>query len=106
MKHAVEQYIPLTEAQYYILLSLLKPIHGYGIMQEVENLTHGEVKLGPGTLYGIIKKLLTEELIDEVASIDRKKCYVLTPLGREVLELELTRLQRSVQNGLGVFYGE
>ena len=45
MKTAVEQYIPLTEPQYYILLSLLKPIHGYGIMQEVENLTHGEVKL-------------------------------------------------------------
>ena len=62
--------------------------------------------LNAGTLYGIIKKLLTEELIDEVASIDRKKCYVLTPLGKEVLELELKRLQRSVQNGLSLFYGE
>ncbi|MBE7127643.1 PadR family transcriptional regulator [Bacillus mycoides] len=103
MNPAAEQYIPLTEAKYYILLSLLKPIHGYGIMQAVENLTHGEVKLGPGTLYGNIKKLLNEELIDEVASIDRKKYYVLTSLGKEVLELELKRLQRSVQNGLSVF---
>lgn len=55
MKTAVEQYIPLTEPQYYILLSLLKPIHGYGIMQEVENLTHGEVKLDQAHCMGLLK---------------------------------------------------
>ncbi|MBC6973185.1 PadR family transcriptional regulator [Bacillus sp. Xin] len=99
MSVKAQKYIPLTEATYYILLSLVKPMHGYGIMQMVEEMTNGEVKLGPGTLYGNTTKLLKEKLIVEVASTDRKKCYVLTPIGREVLELEFKRLQRSVQNG-------
>lgn len=94
-----KKYIPLTEATYYILLSFAKRIHGYGVMQMVEEMTDGEVKLGPGTLYGNITKLLKEKLIVEVDSTDRKKCYMLTPFGREVLELEFKRLQRSVQNG-------
>lgn len=99
MNVKAQKYIPLTEATYYILLSLVKPMHGYGIMQMVEEMTNGEVKLGPGTLYGNTTKLLKEKLIVEVASTDRKKCYELTPLGREVLELEHNRLQRSVRNG-------
>ncbi len=99
MNAKAKKYIPLTEATYYILLSLVKPMHGYGIMQMVEEMTNGEVKLGPGTLYGNTTKLLKEKLIVEVASTDRKKCYELTPLGREVLELEHNRLQRSVRNG-------
>ncbi|MGQ0437855.1 helix-turn-helix transcriptional regulator [Bacillus sp. B-TM1] len=65
----------------------------------LEEMTNGEVKLGPGTLYGNTTKLLKEKLIVEVASTDRKKCYELTPLGKEVLELEYNRLQRSVRNG-------
>lgn len=99
MNTKAKKYIPLTEATYYILLSLVKPMHGYGIMQMVEEMTNGEVKLGPGTLYGNTTKLLKEKLIVEVASTDRKKCYELTPFGREVLELEYNRLQRSVKNG-------
>ncbi|MEC2627275.1 PadR family transcriptional regulator [Bacillus cereus] len=99
MNGKAQKYIPLTEATYYILLSLVKPLHGYGIMQMVEEMTNGEVKLGPGTLYGNTTKLLKEKLIVEVASTDRKKCYELTPFGREVLELEYNRLQRSVSNG-------
>ncbi len=99
MNTKAKKYIPLTEATYYILLSLVKPMHGYGIMQMVEEMTNGEVKLGPGTLYGNTTKLLKEKLIVEVASTDRKKCYELTPFGKEVLELEYNRLQRSVKNG-------
>ncbi|MGE7887161.1 PadR family transcriptional regulator [Bacillus cereus] len=99
MNTKARKYIPLTEATYYILLSLVKPMHGYGIMQMVEEMTNGEVKLGPGTLYGNTTKLLKEKLIVEVASTDRKKCYELTTFGREVLELEYNRLQRSVRNG-------
>ncbi|HEK9099136.1 TPA: PadR family transcriptional regulator [Bacillus pseudomycoides] len=102
MSVKAQKYIPLTEATYYILLSLVKPMHGYGIMQMVEEMTNGEVKLGPGTLYGNTTKLLKEKLIVEVASTDRKKCYVLTPIGREVLELEFKRLQRSTQNGRNI----
>ncbi len=105
MNTKARKYIPLTEATYYILLSLVKPMHGYGIMQMVEEMTNGEVKLGPGTLYGNTTKLLKEKLIIEVASTDRKKCYELTPLGKEVLELEYNRLQRSVRNGNSILGG-
>ncbi|AZQ47359.1 PadR family transcriptional regulator [Bacillus sp. GX] len=105
MNAKAKKYIPLTEATYYILLSLVKPMHGYGIMQMVEEMTNGEVKLGPGTLYGNTTKLLKEKLIVEVASTDRKKCYELTPFGREVLELEYNRLQRSVRNGNSILGG-
>ncbi|MBJ7947374.1 PadR family transcriptional regulator [Bacillus toyonensis] len=97
MNAKAQKYIPLTEVTYYILLSLVKPMHGYGIMQMVEEMKKGEVKLGPGTLYGNTMKLIVE-----VASTDRKKCYELTPFGREVLELEYNRLQRSVRNGNSV----
>ena len=95
-----EKIYSVNWATYYILLSLVKPMHGYGIMQLVEEMTNGEVKLGPGTLYGNTTKLLKEKLIVEVASTDRKKCYELTPFGREVLELEYNRLQRSVKMGI------
>ena len=63
MNTKARKYIPLTEATYYILLSLVKPMHGYGIMQMVEEMTNGEVKLGPGTLYGNTTKLLKEKLM-------------------------------------------
>ena len=52
------KYQPLTEALYYILLAARKPVHGYGIIQEVEEMTGGRVRLGPGTLYGAINSLL------------------------------------------------
>ena len=60
MNGKAQKYIPLTEATYYILLSLVKPMHGYGIMQMVEEMTNGEVKLYPGTLYGIRRNYLKE----------------------------------------------
>ena len=100
MNGKAQKYIPLTEATYYILLSLVKPMHGYGIMQMVEEMTNGEVKLSILVLYtGIRRNYLKKKLIVEVASTDRKKCYELTAFGREVLELEYNRLQRSVRNG-------
>ena len=92
---------PLTEGVYYILLSLLQPLHGYGIIQNVENLSGGRVRLAAGTLYGAINTLLEKGWIAalEGEADSRKKEYVITELGREMLNKELQRLEELVQNG-------
>ena len=100
MKDA-KKYIPLTEATYYILLSLTETMHGYGIMQKVEEMTEGQVKLGPGTLYGAISKLVKEEIIVEVVNEfdSRRKSYSLTGLGKEIVRLEHSRIKLLYENG-------
>ena len=91
----------LTEAVYYILLSLVTPRHGYGIMQEAERMSGGRVKLAAGTLYGAISGLLERKWIRAVpgAEDSRRKEYVLTEEGREALICELDRLRELVTNG-------
>lgn len=91
----------LTEGVYYILLSLLEPLHGYGIIQKVGNLSGGRVRLAAGTLYGAINTLLEKGWIAalEGKADSRKKEYVITGLGREMLAKELQRLEELVQNG-------
>ncbi|MDE6915640.1 MAG: PadR family transcriptional regulator [Lachnospiraceae bacterium] len=92
---------PLTEAVFYILLAVRKPNHGYGIIQEVEQLTGGRVVLGAGTLYGAIQTLKKKKWID-IYSVDtesrKKKEYVITDLGREVFAAEQRRLQELLRN--------
>ncbi len=96
----IQKYIPLTEATYYILLSMTKPIHGYKIMQDVEEMTNKKVILGPGTLYGATSKLVKDGLIEQVdTNEERRKSYKLTPLGEEILRLEYKRLKLLVRNG-------
>ena len=92
----------LTEGVYYILLSLLKPTHGYGIMQNVETLSNGRVKLAPGTLYGAISTLLEKQWIVLFAEEEntRKKEYHITPLGKCMLYTEMERLEELLSNGL------
>ena len=91
----------LTEGVYYILLSLLEPLHGYGIIQNVESMSGGRVRLAAGTLYGAINTLLEKGWITALAgeADSRKKEYVITELGRETLNKELQRLDELVQNG-------
>ena len=91
----------LTEAVFYILLSLQNPLHGYGIIQNVETLSHGRVKLAAGTLYGAINTLLDKKWIDALPENpqSRKKEYVITAAGRDVLKEELARLSELVENG-------
>ena len=91
----------LTEGVYYILLSLLQPLHGYGIIQNVDGLSGGRVRLAAGTLYGAINTLLEKGWITalEGESDSRKKEYVITDLGREMLTKELQRLEELVHNG-------
>ncbi len=94
---------PMTEACYYILLSLLEPRHGYGIMQNADSLSKGRVKLAAGTLYGALSGLVEKGLIRAVDGNSRgegrQKNYEITALGREALAAELSRLRELVANG-------
>ncbi len=88
---------PLTESTYLILATLTTPKHGYAIMKEVEDLTGGTVQLGPGTLYGVLKSMVKKELIIEQSSSDpRRRMYVITDKGVEVMKRETTRLEMLV----------
>ena len=91
----------LTEAVYYILLSLMQPLHGYGIMQNVEKLSQGRLKLAAGTLYGAISSMLDKGWIAALdnAEDSRKKEYVITDAGKAVLRAEYHRLRELVNNG-------
>ena len=91
----------LTEAVYYILLSLIKPLHGYGIMQNVEQLSNGRVKLAAGTLYGAINTLLEKGWIVALSEKkgSRKKEYLITDQGRKMLYCEIVRLKELIENG-------
>ncbi len=97
----------LTEAVYYILLSLIKPMHGYGIMQNVEQLSNGRVKLAAGTLYGAINTLLERGWVSALPGEkdSRKKEYQITSQGKQILEAELLRLKELIENGQRILEG-
>ena len=99
--------IALTEAVYYILLSLLSPRHGYGIMQNAESLSGGRVKLAAGTLYGAINSLLEKGWILALPGEkdSRKKEYVITELGKAAVAQELLRLKELLDNGTKIMEG-
>ena len=82
----------LTEVTLYILLALYKPNHGYGIMQFVEEKTNGRLILGAGTLYGAINTLVDKKWIQLVSEEKKKKNYLITELGKEIVNKELKRL--------------
>ena len=93
-----DKNLPVTETTYYVLLALLEPAHGYLIMQKVEELSDQQVKIAAGTLYGAIENLLKQKLIQSVRSEDkRRKVYVITKKGREVLLLDLERMQKMIR---------
>ena len=91
----------LTEAVYYILLSLMTPLHGYGIMQNVERLSGGRLRLAAGTLYGAISTMQEKGWITALAgeADSRKKEYVITDAGQAVLRAEYMRLRELVESG-------
>ena len=93
-------YQPLTESSYLILLALLSEGHGYGIMQYVENMSRGRVKLGPGTLYGGLKSMMKKGWIEELEGDNsRRRCYRLTQEGTARLKAEVKRLEELVDLG-------
>ncbi len=92
--HIRKVYVPMTETAFYILLCLRTPQHGYGIVQTVEQLTQGAVKLAPGTMYGSLSKMEKDGVICFLREEDKRKIYQITPLGEEVLQTELCRIER------------
>ena len=92
----------ITESMYYILLSLLEPNHGYGIIHKVQKITKERLILGAGTLYGAINTLLEKEMI-ELYSVEKesrkKKEYIITDKGKKAIENEIFRLKELLENG-------
>lgn len=104
-----EKQMAMTEAFYYILLSLKAPNHGYGIIRNTIELTEGRLELGAGTLYGAINTLLDRgwiRLYSEDKQSRKKKQYIITETGMLALEQEICHLEELLQNGRHVLYGE
>lgn len=101
--------VPLTETTYLILLALIEPLHGYGIMQKVEAMSNNRVKMGPGTLYGGLSSLVDKKMIRRVEidiDEDRKKLYELTNYGMDILKNEYLRLKQLVDIGKRILLKE
>lgn len=96
--HIKKVYVPMTETGFYILLCLQQPMHGYGIVQRVEQLTGGEIRLSPGTMYGTLSKMEKDRIISFVREEEKRKIYCITELGREVLQMEMRRIERLFRN--------
>lgn len=92
--HIKKVYVPMTETAFFILLCLQKPNHGYGIVQRVEQMTEGAIRLAPGTMYGSLSKMEKDGVIRFVREEDKRKIYQMTPLGQDVLQLERRRIER------------
>lgn len=92
--HIKKVYVPMTETAFFILLCLRKPNHGYGIVQMVEKMTDGAIRLTPGTMYGSLSKMEKDNVIRFIREEDKRKIYQITELGAEVLQIELKRIER------------
>ena len=105
MEDRIERiYVPMTETGFYILYCLLTPQHGYGIAQRVAWMTNGELTIGAGTMYGTLSKMEKDELIAFDHEEEKRRLYRITPLGKEVLERELKRIERLYHNSRGEKY--
>lgn len=96
---ARETFQTLTEPMYYVLMALLEECCGVDIMKKVEDLSGSRVKVGPGTLYAMLDKFLKNKLIEETKAEGRKRSYIITAYGKELLVKEYNRLQQMVMDG-------
>ena len=87
-------YVPMTESGFYILYCLKEPQHGYGISQQVKTMSGGSVVIGAGTMYGTLSKMEKDGLIRFCREEDKRKLYQITELGKEILDLEIARIER------------
>ena len=92
-----DKNLPLTETVYYVLLALTEPAHGYAVMQKVEELSSGQVRLAAGTMYGAIENLLKKKWILHSPGADpRRKVYVISDLGKKVLSADYLRMLQMI----------
>ncbi len=94
-------YVPMTETGFYILFCLQTEMHGYSIVQKVHSMTGGAIKISPGTMYGSLSKMEKDGLITFVREEDKRKFYLISALGHEVLNLEIQRIERLYKNSRG-----
>lgn len=94
-------YVPMTESGFYILYCLQQPQHGYGIGQQVKQMTGGELVISAGTMYGTLSKMEKDGLIAFVREEEKRKLYQITSLGTEILKLEIHRIERLYKNSRG-----
>ncbi|WCT55861.1 PadR family transcriptional regulator [Paenibacillus kyungheensis] len=100
MNKKISSYLPMTETAFYILLTLQKVRYGYGIMQDVEKLTKGRIKLGAGTIYGSLSRMEKDGLIEVVGEENRRKSYIATDLGKSLLQQEIARISELYHNAI------
>ena len=100
-----KKYCPMTETIFYTLLALLEPNHGYGIMKFVRELTDERVKMGTGTLYTMLGRLVDDQMIIIVSETDGKKTYRITEDGKALLLMEVDRLRQQCENGEKILGG-
>lgn len=93
MDKICKKYDPMTETAFYILFSLTKPRHGYGIIKTIDTLTRSRLKLGSGTIYGTLSKMQKDGLIAHFSDDERKIIYEITALGTQVLQQEMRRIK-------------
>ncbi len=96
---ARESLQTLSEPMYYILLALLEESCGVDIMAKVEIISAGRIRVGPGTAYALLDKFLKEKMIQITKVEGRKKSYIITDYGKELLEKEYERLRTMVNEG-------
>ena len=97
---------PMTEAMYYVLLALMRPNHGYQLMQSITEVSSGRVKMGPGTLYGVLTRMQKDGLIILANDDGRRKTYEITAEGEQALRVEYARLKSVITDSALLEEGE
>lgn len=104
MKDKIKRvYIPMTETGFYILYCLQNEMHGYNIVQKVKQMTNGEIIISAGTMYGSLSKMEKDGLIQFTKEEEKRKLYIITELGKEILTIELKRIERLYKNSRGEY---
>lgn len=96
---AREQFQTLTEPMYYILLALTEECCGVDIMEKVRDISRGRVRVGPGTLYAMLSRFEENDMIRKTAEEGRKKSYIITDTGKQMLRTEHERLKTMIRDG-------
>ena len=89
---------PMTEAMYYVLLALMRPNHGYQLMQAITEVSNGRVNMGPGTLYGVLSRMQNDGFISLAENDGRRKTYQITQEGEQALRVEYDRLKSLIRD--------
>ena len=102
----IDSYIPMSEPGFLVLISLLEPNHGYGIMREISERSNGRINIGTSTIYTILYKMEQDGLLEISGEVDRRKVYSITSDGRKVLEAEAQRLMALSDYAAFKLYGK